>query len=145
MMMFNGLHMNLGNLSMLSNAQTRSISAENPTGGKSTGDMATVPSKSHAARGLGPGWKYASCIAIQARQTVTIAEIEGSGAIQHIWITTYPEVWRKLIIRFYWDDESTPSVEVPLGDFFCNGWGIGCNVASLPVAVNPSGGFNCYW
>jgi Protein of unknown function (DUF2961) len=31
-----------------------------------------------------------------------------------------------------------------LGDFFCNGWGVR-NIASLPVAVNPAGAFNCYW
>ena len=48
-------------------------------------------------------------------------------------------------MRIYWDDEATPSVETPLGDFFCNGWGERCNVSSLPVAVNPAGGFNCYW
>ncbi len=34
---------------------------------------------------------------------------------------------------------------MPLGDFFCNGWAVRCNVTSLPVAVNPAGGFNCYW
>ena len=49
------------------------------------------------------------------------------------------------MLRFYWDDEPTPSVEVPLGDFFCNGWGVRCNIASQPVAVNPAGGFNSYW
>jgi hypothetical protein len=36
-------------------------------------------------------------------------------------------------------------VEVPLGDFFCSGWGVRCNVSSLPIAVNPAGGFNSYW
>ena len=34
---------------------------------------------------------------------------------------------------------------MPLGDFFCNGHGLRYNVNSLPVTVNPSGGFNCYW
>jgi hypothetical protein len=34
---FNGLGLNLGNLSRLSNAETRSISAENPTGAKGQG------------------------------------------------------------------------------------------------------------
>jgi hypothetical protein len=50
-----------------------------------------------------------------------------------------------LIIRCYWDGEETPSVEAPLGDLFCNGWGVRCNVNSLPIAVNPAGGFNSYW
>jgi hypothetical protein len=50
-----------------------------------------------------------------------------------------------LVIRFYWDGEETPSIEVPVGDFFCNGWGERCNITSLAVCVNPAGGFNCYW
>ena len=50
-----------------------------------------------------------------------------------------------MILRFYWDNETEPSVEVPVGDFFCNGWAERCNVNSLPVAVNPAGGMNCYW
>ncbi len=49
------------------------------------------------------------------------------------------------MLRFYWDGEDAPSVEVPLGDFFCCGWCERTNVNSLPVAVNPAGGFNCYW
>jgi hypothetical protein len=78
-------------------------------------------------------------------ETVTLADIEGSGAIQHIWLTVHPRHWRSLVWRITWDDEEAPSIETPLGDFFCNGWGERCNVASLPVAVNPAGGFNCYW
>jgi hypothetical protein len=50
-----------------------------------------------------------------------------------------------VVMRIYWDDETTPSVETPIGDFFCNGWGVRCNVTSLPIAVNPAGGFNSYW
>ena len=57
----------------------------------------------------------------------------------------HPDAWRTLVLRVYWDDEETPSAEVPLGDFFCCGWNERCNIISLPVAVNPAGGFNCYW
>jgi hypothetical protein len=60
-------------------------------------------------------------------------------------MTTYPENWRRLVLRFYWDGEETPSVECPYGDFFANGWCERCNVNSLPVAVNPAGGMNSYW
>src|SRR5690606_1184692 len=45
----------------------------------------------------------------------------------------------------YWDNETNPSVETPLGDFFCNGWCERANVNSLPVSVNSAGGFNCFW
>jgi hypothetical protein len=137
--------MNLGNLSRLSNAQTRSISAENTTGTKGQGAMATDGAGADAARELGQGWKVSPCIDLAGESTVVLADNAGPGAIQHIWMTVTPTAWRQLILRFYWDGEETPSVEVPLGDFFCNGWGVRCDVNSLPVAVNPAGGFNSYW
>ncbi len=142
---FNGLGMNLGNLSRLSNARTRSISAENLNGAKGAGGMATDGISAFAARELGQGWKINPCIAIDGGATATLAEIDGPGAIQHIWMTTFPRYWRSLLLRFYWDGEETPSVEVPLGDFFCNGWGVHSYVDSQPVAVNPAGAFNSYW
>ncbi len=142
---FDGLGLCLSSLSRLSRAVTRSISAENPTGGKGQGGMATEGTGAVAARELGCGWKVSPSIHIPPRTTVTLADIDGAGAIQHIWLTLNPALWRRLVLRFYWDDEVTPSVETPVGDFFCNGWGVRCNVASLPVAVNPAGGFNSYW
>lgn len=132
-------------LSRLSNAQTRSISAENPTGGKGQGGRATEGAGAAAARELGQGWKISPSIIIDASSTVVLADIEGPGVIQHIWLTVHPTAWRRLVFRCYWDGEDTPSIETPLGDFFCNGWGERCNVNSLPIAVNPAGGFNSYW
>lgn len=143
--MFNGLNMHLGSLSRLSNAVTRSISPENFTGEPGKGGMATEGTGAKPARELGQGWKVSPSIHLAPNTTTTLAEISGSGAIQHIWLTVFPAWWRKLVIRFYWDDEPNPSIEVPLGDFFCNGWSVRCNVTSLAVAVNPAGGFNCYW
>ncbi len=142
---FNGLDMNLGNLSRLSHARTRSISAENPTGAKGQGGMATDGLAADAARELGQGWKVSPYITIAGGATVTLADIEGPGCIQHIWITARAVHWRNLVLRFYWDDETEPSVEVPFGDFFCMGWCVRGNVNSLPIAVNPAGGFNSYW
>jgi hypothetical protein len=142
---FNGLGMSLGNLSRLSKAQTRSISPENFTGAKGQGGMATEGTGSMPARELGQGWKISPSIIIEPHATATLADVHGPGAVQHIWLTVDPGWWRQLVLRMYWDDEETPSVEVPLGDFFCNGWAQRCNVSSLPVAVNPAGGFNSYW
>jgi hypothetical protein len=142
---FNGLNMHLGNLARLSDAETRSISAENPTGAKGQGGMAETGTGAVAARELGRGWKVSPCITVPGGETVTLADIDGPGAIQHIWITVHPSAWRSLVLRMWWDGEETPSVEVPLGDFFCSGWNEHCNVNSLPVVVNPAGGFNCYW
>jgi len=142
---FNGLGIHLGNLARLSNALTRSISAENLSGEKGKGGIATEGTGADAARELGPGWKVSPSIHVPGNTTVTLADIQGPGAIQHIWLTVHPSAWRRIVLRMYWDGEETPSVEVPLGDFFCMGWCERANVISLPVAVNPAGGFNSYW
>jgi len=143
---FNGLNMNMGNLFRLSDAKTRSISPENPTGAPGKGGMATLENgtAAHAARDLGQGWKVNPYIRIKAGETVTLADIDGPGAIQHIWMTPTGN-WRNSIIRFYWDGETAPSVEAPVGDFFCMGWGKYAQVNSLAVCVNPGSAFNCYW
>lgn len=142
---FNGLDLGLGNLYRMSPAKTRSISAENFTGAKGQGGMATEGTGAECARDLGQGWKVSPSVNIAPGQTLTVADIDGPGAIQHIWLTCFPDSWRHLILRMYWDGESEPSAETPLGDFFCNGWCERSNVNSLPVAVNPAGGMNSYW
>lgn len=138
--------MNLGNLYRLSNARTRSISPENFSGEKGKGGMATLEQGNArgAARDLGQGWKVNPYIHIEPGKTYTLAEIEGPGAIQHIWMTPTGN-WRFSILRFYWDDETTPSVEVPVGDFFGMGWGQFAQMSSLAITVNPGSAFNCYW
>lgn len=141
---FNGLDVNLGNLYRTSDAKTRSISPENFNGEKGKGGMATTGTGANAARDLGQKWKVSPSVIIKKKTTYTIAEIDGSGAIQHIWMTPTGN-WRYSIIRFYWDDETTPSVEVPVGDFFCQGWGKFAPVRSLAVVANPGSGLNCYW
>lgn len=143
---FNGLDLNLGNLSRLSDAQTRSISPENVTGEKGMAGMSTNGPAWRAARDLGQGWKVSPFMNVPARGTVTLADISGSGAIQQIWMTPAPlDKTRLNILRFYWDGEAAPSVEVPLGDFFACGWGKYSQVNSMPVCVNPGSAFNCYW
>ena len=149
---FNGLEMNMGNLYRLSDAKTRSISPENFTGEKGKAGMADpqnndLPNTANAfnaARDLGKGWKVNPYVRIKPGETFTMAEIDGPGAIQHIWMTPTGN-WRYSIIRIYWDDEKEPSVECPVGDFFCMGWGKYAHVNSLAVCVNPGSAFNCYW
>lgn len=149
---FNGLETDMGNLFRLSNAQSRSISPENFTGEKGKGGMANpvdkdkvnVANASDAARDLGQGWKVNPYIRIKPGETFTIAEIEGPGAIQHIWMTPTGN-WRFTIMRIYWDDEKEPSVECPVGDFFGMGWAEYAPLNSLAVCVNPGSAFNCYW
>ena len=150
---FNGLDMNMGSLSRLSDAQTRSISPENFTGAKGKGGMAdpvkqkgqrNVANNAMQARELGIGWKVNPYILIEPEETITIAEIEGSGAIQHIWMTPTGN-WQYSILRFYWDDETEPSVEVPVGPFFGMAWNRFAPLNSIPMTVNPGSAFNSFW
>jgi hypothetical protein len=143
-MKFNGLGMNLGNLSQLSDAKTRSISPENFTGEKGKGGMATEGTGANCARDLGQGWKISPSITIKAGEERVLADISGSGAIQQIWMTPTGN-WRMSILRIYWDDQEQPSVECPVGDFFACGWGQYAPLSSLAVCVNPGSAFNCYW
>lgn len=144
--MVNGLQMNMGNLSRLSNGKTRSICAENRTGEKGKGGMCELEDgvAKHAARELGRGWKVNPYIIILSNETEVIADIEGMGAIQHIWMTPVGK-WRNAILRIYWDENEFPSVECPVGDFFCCGWQEFFQISSLAVCVNPGSGLNCYW
>ena len=141
---WNGLGVGLGNLSRLARARTRSITAENRAGTKGGGAQATTGMGAEMAADLGPGWKISPCDEIGPGETLELADIVGPGVIQHIWMT-FSGNWRFAILRFYWDDSEVPSVEVPIGDFFCCGWGRFAQVNALPVCVNPGSAFNCYW
>ena len=143
-MSFDGLAVNLNTIHLLSNAQTRSISPENLTGEKGKGGMAADGTGANCARELGRGWKVSPSVRIDPGQTFTLADISGSGAIQQIWMTPTGN-WRYSILRIYWDDQTQPSVECPVGDFFACGWGKFAPVSSLAVCVNPGNAFNCYW
>ena len=89
-------------------------------------------------------------ITFEPGEIKTIAEIKGAGIIKHIWITIACDdkmIRRNAILRMFWDGETSPSVESPIGDFFGNGWGEEYNFISLPLAVAPRAGkaLNCYF
>jgi hypothetical protein len=143
--MIDGLGMHLGNLSRLSDAESRSISPENPTGGRGAGGRAERGTGEAYARDLGGvGWKVSPSVHIEPGRTFTLAEIAGPGAIQQIWLTPTGR-WRDSILRFYWDEQAHPSIECPVGDFFGMHWGTYAHLSSLAVCVNPGSAFNCYW
>lgn len=151
--MDNGIVSGLGNLPLISTAQSRSISGENSSGAKGEGSMATEGTNAAAAKELGKGWKVSPSRMVMAGQTVAIADIKGSGAIQSMWFGS--NINRNVILRIYWDYQDIPSVECPLGDFFAYGWakvdirnparGPFYPISSLAVAVNPNIGMNCFW
>lgn len=138
--------MELSNLFRLTNRQSRSISAENPTGARGGGGMCEPADgvAGSCARDLGKGWKVNPYIRIPAKSIYEIADISGEGIINHIWLTPTGN-WRYTVLRIYFDDQEDPCVECPVGDFFCMGWGKYALLNSLPVCVNPGSAFNCYW
>ncbi len=124
----------LGGLPVIKSARSLRVSSWDKTGGNR--DFWIVP----------PG------------ETAVIADIEGAGAIKHIWLTTrcYAEKYlRKLVLEMYWDGEENPSVRVPLGDFFGIGHATCKHFVSLPISMvfaqrrGPKGPFaaamNCYF
>src|SRR5437868_8751748 len=101
---FNGIDMNMSNLYRLSDAKTRSISPENFTGEKGKGGMATTGTGQNAAKYLGRGWKVSPSIRVNAGERATLADVAGTGAIQHIWLTpavAATTTWRSLILRIW--------------------------------------------
>ena len=87
-------------------------------------------------------------ISIAPGQTAILADLKGPAAIHHIWFTISAEAFygRKLVLRMYWDGEDTPSVEVPVGDFFAVGHGLNRNLVSVPIVRSSEGrALNCYW
>jgi hypothetical protein len=145
-MAFDGLICDMGTICRLSTAVTRSISAENPTGEKAQGGRATTGTGAGCARDLGVGWKISPSVVIPPGTTLTLADVAGPGAIQSMWMagSWHP---RFNVLRMYWDGQERPSVETPLGDFFCNAYGRYAQVSSLAVCVNPgnNSALNCYW
>ncbi len=100
---------------------------------------------SYARDGTNRDW-----IDIESGDTARIAELNGAGIVRHIWCTMaseekhYP---RRIVLRVFWDEETGPSVEAPIGDFFGIGHGITKNFSSAPLSMSPEDGrsFNCFF
>lgn len=135
--------MNHYSLTRFNGFKTRAITPENITGEK--GKAAMSSSK------LGMGRKGSASVTLPSQKETTIADIDGSGIIKHMWMTIRDHtthgsfIPRFVILKIYWDNAKIPAVNCPLGDFFCNGFGERYDVSSLPITVAPSGGFNSYF
>ncbi|MBL8765043.1 MAG: DUF2961 domain-containing protein [Phycisphaerae bacterium] len=135
-------------IARLSDARSRSLSAENPDGRKSGGAQAAPgdPGTTPAAARLGRGWKVRPCLRdLKPGQRIILADLKGPGVVRHIWCTVLTDVHRWIALRVYYDDNTEPSIACPLGDFFANGIDGLALVNSAVVAVNPKGGMNAYW
>ncbi len=136
----------MSSLAEITLGKSRSISAENFDGKKGGGGRAVHGTAEKCSRDLGVGWKVSPCIKVGPNDVATLAEIEGPGTINHIWMVPLEIPGRFGILRFYWDGCETPSVEVPAGDFFANAYiPQFAQMSSLAVCVNPTNGMNCYW
>ena len=85
---------------------------------------------------------------IKPGDSLTLLDDSGPGIITHIWITiASPEKFhlKKLVLRMYWDDEKTPSVETPVGDFFGLGLGDYFRYQSIPLAVGSDMALNSFF
>ena len=114
----------LGDLYLAKEGRLIQYSSEDPTGGNID------------KRPIAPG------------ETLTLMDHKGPGVVRRWWITIAPrisvEIQRTLIVRCFWDDEKTPSVEVPVADFFGMGFGQWKDFISMPLNMT-SGGYNSYW
>ncbi|HML74619.1 MAG TPA: DUF2961 domain-containing protein [Anaerohalosphaeraceae bacterium] len=92
--------------------ESRSITFENPTGEKGKGGT--------AASKIGVGRKGAALKNLNPGQTVTLCDIQGPGIIRRMWVTLPAKKENLLgfVIRGYWDNQTAPSIEVPIGNFF---------------------------
>ena len=85
---------------------------------------------------------------IAPHDTLVLLDEAGPGIITHIWTTMWSNAHvplKALVLRMYWDNESTPSVEAPLGDFFGLGLGDYYIYQSAPLQVAPERSLNCFF
>lgn len=83
-----------------------------------------------------------------AHETTTIAQLEGPGEITHLWTTIAtddPNHLRNIVLRIYWDGNSFPSVEAPIGDFYGLGHAKYYYFSNPVQAIGTNQGMNCFW
>ena len=127
------------NLSILQSRESFGFSAENPEGKRNGGSRGADCEK------LRP------CVEIAPHDTLTVADVEGPGAVTHMWFTGY--IGHSFILRIYWENEELPSVEAPLSAFFGCAYdenfetteGKYAVMDSALMLVAPGRGYNAYF
>jgi hypothetical protein len=85
---------------------------------------------------------------LQPGETRTIAQLAGPGVVTHLWFTiNSPDRWhlKNIVLRIYWDGQTAPSVEAPIGDFFGLGLGKYFLYESGPLSVGSQKALNSYF
>ena len=147
-----GFGFDLSDLPMMDDNRTVIFTAENPNGEPGKGGSAEEGPAKYRGAHLGVGWKYSPFRPVAAGEKITLVDVDGPGSVRSIWFADCMS--RQVILRIWWDGQEHPSVECPLMEFFAYSWrkkvpdvyaGPFFQVSSLPVAVNPNRGFNCFW
>jgi hypothetical protein len=121
-----------------------------------TGSLASLAKLRDFKRGRLSSWDRTGAnrdfVLVPPGARVELGRIAGAGCVKHVWVTTMafpPEEHElcSLVLRCWWDGEASPSVEVPLGDFFGIGFGLHRNFVSLPLQMSPQDGrgMNCWF
>lgn len=90
----------------------------------------------------------ADWVRVEPRQAATLLDVNGPGVVTHLWFTINspdPMHLKNLVLRAWWDGETEPSIEVPIGDFFGLGLGEYFVYQSALTAVAPIKALNAYF
>jgi len=119
---------------MPKNADSRLSSFENPNGVKGNGGKTNKTAKGNAFETLKEG------------ETKTLLDVNGQGIVQRIWLTVNrsPMMLRSLRLKMFWDGETKPAVDVPMGDFFVFNLGKDAPFQSELFSSGEGRSFNCY-
>src|SRR6476646_7771304 len=119
---------------MPNNAESRVSSFENPNGVKGNGGKTNKTAKGNAFETVKEG------------ETKTLLDIDGQGIVQRIWLTVNrsPIILRSLHLQMFWDGETKPAVDVPMGDFFVFNLGKDTPFQSELFSSGEGRSFNCY-
>ncbi|MEP6597334.1 MAG: DUF2961 domain-containing protein, partial [Ginsengibacter sp.] len=119
---------------MPKSAESRLSSFENPNGLKGNGGKTNQGAKGNAFEMM------------QAGEAKTLLNVTGEGTIRRIWITVdqNPLMLRSLRLQMFWDRETKPAVDVPMGDFFVYNLGKSIPFQSALFSSGEGRSFNCY-
>jgi hypothetical protein len=114
---------------------SRAVTFENPTGGRGAGGT------EHGGRKGAPNRRIA------AGERVVLADLAGPGIVRRLWLTVPPappERLRALVLEVFYDAAESPSVSVPLVDFFGLAHGRPAPYESALTAVLEGRGFTSH-
>lgn len=95
--------------------KSRAITAENFTGEKGRGGMATEGTGKAVSADLGQTFKISPSVIIAKKSTFAVCDIKGSGEVRHVWVTCAPVGFQGIVAEFFYDGADFPSVSMPLG------------------------------